>query len=349
MPHNILRHQVNDTPQINKAYLLILLNLKFTTPEEMFKNTKLSLSLLNSIETVDVSIAIQIVHNLNKFSSEPNWPAILGAHLGVASHGPVGYATISAPTVGKALMTFVEWYQIRSETYSAQIIQQNEAFEIIVSDTSGDAAFQETFFEAFMRAFEVLIQLLVGHSPQKETELHFKTFALNRRKAMEKEYDSLLFFGADTNKLLIPKNIWIQPSPLYDIDSYDFNIRKCQQLLAEMEQRGRIDLQVRNMIRKHFDQMVLSSDPSISPPTQTQICSKLYVTERTMIRKLKELNTSYKNILEKERRMFSERLLQKAKYTIYDIAEILGYREPANFCRAFKSWFGKSPSDFRRN
>jgi len=341
--------QVNHTPQINKAYLLIALNLKLATAAELLENTGLSLLSLKDTDSIDVPVAVQAVHNLNKLSHNPNWPAVFGAHLGASSHGPVGYATLSAPTVGKALMAFVEWFQVRCETYSEQITQHDEYFEIIISDTTGDPFFEAFFFESLMRALEVLVGLLIGRVPTGETELHFITLATDRGHLLEEAYDSRLFFGSDANKLLVPKQLWFKPSPLYDKDSYEFNLRKCQQLLEDQDIQHRIELRIRQIIRKHFEKMVVSTHDSLPPPTQIEICKIVHLTERTLIRKLKENNTSYKYILEQERRKCAETLLKDARYTIYNVAEILGYREAANFCRAFKRWTKQTPTEYRRN
>jgi AraC-like DNA-binding protein len=289
------------------------------------------------------------VHNLNSYSYTPNWPTILGKHLGIATHGPVGYATISAPSVGMALATFVKWYQIRSNTYSVSIIENDENVEITILDTTGDQGFQEFFFEALMRAFENLIELLIGHPPKGETKLYFKTLASNRKHLMEAEFASQLCFASPQNKLVVPKKLWFSPSPLYDKDSYEFNLRKCQQLLEELDIQGRLDLMIRKLIRQHFERAIISKASESLPPSLVELCEVLHLTERTLIRRLKELDTAYKKILEEERRKFAVQLLADAKYTVFNVADILGYRESANFCRAFKVWFKQSPTAYRRN
>jgi AraC-like DNA-binding protein len=337
------------TPQSNKAYVLIAKSLNFAPAEKLLEGTSLSESSLLKRETIDVADSIRIVHNLNSYSYTPNWPAILGKHLGIATHGPVGYATVSAPSVGRALATFVKWYQVRSDTYSESITENDETVEIVILDTSGDQGFEEFFFEALMRAFEDLIELLIGHPPEGQTQLHFKTLATNRRDLMEAEFASQLFFASTENKLVVPKKLWFSPSPLYDKDSYEFNLSKCQQLLEELDIQGRINLVVRKLIRQHFERVIVSKVSESMPPSLGELCQILHLTERTLIRKLKELNTAYKKILEEERRKYALQLLADAKYTIFNIGDILGYRESANFCRAFKSWFGQSPTAYRRN
>lgn len=340
---------MNNSPQANSAYVLIAMSLNFIPPSKLLEGTLLTESSLVDKEKINISDAIRIVHNLNKYSDTPNWPAILGQHLGVATHGPVGYASISAPTLGKALSTFIEWSQIRYDSYAGNIIEQEDCFEIVVRDTTGDEAYQAFFFEAFMRAFEVLITLIMGRAPCQETELHMIIPATSRKQLMQESYNSRLYFGATNNKLIVPKTLWFMPSPLYDKDSYEFNLRKCQQLLDAQNAQNHIDTKVRQLIRKHFEQCIVAPHSAAPPPTQIEICKSIHITERTLIRKLKTRNTAYKQILEEERKAFSVRLLADAKYTIFNIAEILGYRESANFCRAFKNWYKQSPSAFRRN
>ena len=340
---------MNPIPQTNKAYVLIAISLEFAPLSKVLEGTQLTETSLDELDTIDISDAIQVVKNINRYSYTPNWPVILGNHLGIATHGPVGYAAVSAPTIGKALSTFVEWFHIRSECYTSTISEGDESFEIRIGDTSGDEAYKSFFFESFMRAFEVLIGLLLGQPQTGKTHLYFEARAEDRKHLMAAVYDSNLHFGAEHNKLIIPKSIWYQPSPLSDQDSYQLNCRKCQQRLEKIEQKNRLDIAVRNILRHHIDNRIMSNNDAQHLPSLKQVCEALHHSERTLIRKLRQLDTSYKQILETERMFFSDKLLKDARYTVFDIADILGYTESASFCRAFKSWYGQRPSAYRRN
>jgi len=337
------------TTQANKSYVLIALSLNFAPPEQIFRGTQVSEQSLSECESIDIQDAIKIVHNVNRCSNTTNWAALLGNHLGVASHGPVGYATVSAPSVGKALSTFVEWYQVRIDCYTSNITEEDKQFEIVIAGTTGDAEYDTFFFEAFMRAFEILIALLTGNTPVEKTGLEFKTEALNRKSLMVAEYQSTLSFGKDENKLIIPKTLWYTPSPLYDRESHELNLRKCRQLFDERSAHGRIDMLVRGILRQHFEAALESESAELFPPQLKDICVQLHLTERTLIRQLKKYDTAYRKVLEDERKAFAKRLLQDARYTVFRISDILGYKEPANFCRAFKQWYSLSPSVYRRS
>ncbi|TNC81122.1 MAG: hypothetical protein C9356_11035 [Oleiphilus sp.] len=334
-------------PGIVKAYVAIAINLQFAPVERLLEDNPGLLEQLEKHDRIALEDAVQLVHKLYLHSQEVNMAAIMGRHLGVASHGPVGYATLSAPTVGKALTTFVEWFRIRCDTYAARISEREDAYEITISDTSGDRAFETFFAEAFLRAFEVLIATLMAEAPKHQTTLYFASEAINRRAQMCAEYDSRLVFAANENKMSVPKDIWFFRSPLYDRDAYEFNLGKCRQLLAAQAEQGRIDMQVRLRLQNHFERVMLDQSMS-APPSQKALCEAMNITERTMIRRLKRCHQSYRNILEEERQRHAERMLRDARYSIAQIADALGYREAANFCRAFKKWTGQRPSDYRR-
>ncbi|MFT7186745.1 MAG: AraC-like DNA-binding protein [Pseudohongiellaceae bacterium] len=337
------------SPRINKAYVFLALNLDFAPVDQVFKGSGVTAESMEQGDSIELKTVIKLIRNLKRYSHTPMWPTMLGEYLGINSHGPVGYAAISAPTVGKALSTFIEWGQVRFDTYTGSIIERDETFELIVGDTTGSPELKEVFFESFMRAFEVLTTLILGKQPKGSTALYFERSASSSiQLLMIDAYDSTLFFEADCNKLTIPKHIWFARSPLYDKDSFEFNLRKCQQLLNERNLDNRPDLAVRSVINKYFERGINENLQVAPPPNLSKISQLLNLSDRTLNRKLKYYSTSYKLILEKERSMISARLLSEARYSVADVSDLLGYRESANFCRAFKSWYGLSPTSYRR-
>lgn len=332
----------------HKAYLLIALQLDFAKTDVLLRGTQLSPEFLNTHDMISIADAITVVKNLNQHSHTPIWPALLGNHLGVASHGPVGYAAISAPSIGKVLSTFLKWYQVRAQIYSWKIDESDDYIDIEVIDTTQDEEFANFFFEAFMRAFEVTIALLIGHPATSELTLYFKQSESSRSDLMRSEYDASLIFAYPKNMLRLSKALWYQPSPLYDEESHQYNLLKCKQLLTSMHEESRIDLKITHKLQQHFDMALLLDSGVIQAPTLAQIGGELNITERTLIRKLSELQNSFRHLLESERYSYAKKLLRDARYPIFRIAECLGYQESANFCRAFKKWSGMTPNQYRR-
>ena len=75
----------------------------------------------------------------------------------------------------------------------------------------------------------------------------------------------------------------------------------------------------------------------------------LSVAEMTEFRsKLREQGVTYTQLVEDTRRDLSLQYVRDPNYSFNEVAFLLGFTEPANFSRAFKRWYGRSPSEFRR-
>ena len=84
-----------------------------------------------------------------------------------------------------------------------------------------------------------------------------------------------------------------------------------------------------------------------SEPGIEAIASRLGYAPRTLQRKLKEVDTSYQELLNKTRWQLAAHYLQEEQITIHEVACLLGFSEASAFHRAFKRWTGLSPGEFR--
>jgi AraC-like DNA-binding protein len=83
-------------------------------------------------------------------------------------------------------------------------------------------------------------------------------------------------------------------------------------------------------------------------PTQFQdIAQNLNMSERTLRRKLREENSSFRQVMDELRRDTAIRYLRETDLTVEDIAEILGFSDAANFRQAFRRWTKATPYEFR--
>jgi len=80
-----------------------------------------------------------------------------------------------------------------------------------------------------------------------------------------------------------------------------------------------------------------------TPPNLNNICKLVGLSERTLHRRLRKENTSFREILEEVRRERYSVLSAQENLTQVQIAAMLGYSEQSAFSRAYKSWFGVSP------
>ncbi|MCV6625435.1 MAG: helix-turn-helix transcriptional regulator, partial [Cellvibrionaceae bacterium] len=78
------------------------------------------------------------------------------------------------------------------------------------------------------------------------------------------------------------------------------------------------------------------------------VAASLNMSRHTLARRLRAGGSNYAQILERVRRDRALELLSQAQLSIEQVAERLGFAEVGSFSRAFKSWRGQSPRDYRR-
>ena len=84
-------------------------------------------------------------------------------------------------------------------------------------------------------------------------------------------------------------------------------------------------------------------------PSESHIAKKLNISERTLQRKLKDENCSFRELLATTRQSLACQHLKDLNIPVNEISFLLGYSEETNFARAFKRWTGMSPSEYRNN
>jgi AraC-like DNA-binding protein len=81
----------------------------------------------------------------------------------------------------------------------------------------------------------------------------------------------------------------------------------------------------------------------------SEVAKALAISERTLRRHLKQMSTSYSDILQEVRQDLAKAALIHSDLTIDEIASMLGYTETTNFRHAFRRWVGQSPHSYRQS
>ena len=116
---------------------------------------------------------------------------------------------------------------------------------------------------------------------------------------------------------------------------------KCPTRVGQLKRASKIDEALLRRVRCQFGWL----DHHV--PSLTEVAQSLAVSERTLRRYLRSMNTSYSAILQQVRQEISQQALIHSDLTVDEIAAKLGYSETTNFRHAFRRWVGCSPQVFR--
>jgi AraC-like DNA-binding protein len=90
----------------------------------------------------------------------------------------------------------------------------------------------------------------------------------------------------------------------------------------------------------------LSESAPMAPDLST-LATRLNLSERTVQRRLRESNLTFRELRDQVRSEIAKDALSSTNISIADLARRLGYSEPTAFTAAFRRWTGSTPSQFR--
>lgn len=265
-----------------------------------------------------------------------------GLRMRATHHGFVGYAAMSSATMEDALEVAVRFVQSRQRTFTLCQRVKSDHCEITFNERHSIPVLRSFFYETVMVGLLGTTSSLIGIEsgrlegvevlvdwPEPDYHLTYR----DRLPAFR--------FSQSINAIRMPMSYLKRPMPLADPYSAQKSIEICVQELAIA---GGNSESIVEAVSK-----LLMLTPHGGYPNATDIANMLHVSDRTLKRKLQESGTSFRALLDQASLRDAKELLGHRNLGIDQVAERLGYLNPANFARAFKKGTGMSPRDFRNS
>jgi AraC-like DNA-binding protein len=96
------------------------------------------------------------------------------------------------------------------------------------------------------------------------------------------------------------------------------------------------------LVRRAIQDRLTGQRPSIDAISQV-----LHMSPRTLQRRLQESGSSFQRVLDEARHQMARYYLSNSALELNEAAYLLGFEDPNSFGRAFRSWEGVPPSDWR--
>ena len=261
----------------------------------------------------------------------------VGQMYNLALFGVLGLAASSAPTVRdlfRAVPTYPElaWGCIEQAVWRDG---DEEYVAFYSNDQVGDCA--PFFVERDITATLNLIRQTLGEHVQP-LAVNFAHRAPADRHAYQRFFACPLNFAAGVNEIRFSCAVWDAVPPQANAMAYRFFTNQCRRLSEVMG----APLSYADVVRAR-----LRAAASI-PPFQV-VVAELYLTARTLQRRLKDEGTDFSALLTEVRLERARELIAHGGMANEEIASCLGFEDGSAFSRAFKSWTGQSPQAFRRD
>jgi len=260
----------------------------------------------------------------------------LGRSLHVSSYGLLGYAALSADTLGDALRLLLHYPALLGTYFRLELLVHEEQAWLRASNYRDRAALEAFNVEMCLASMKLTCDELLGQ-PVSVSQACFRHARPGYAERYGESFPCALSFAASDNAFAFPAALLERPLPLADSVTHGGMVERCRRLNAEFSSRQAWLERVRQLLAAQLAE----------PPGLENLAQQMYCSPRTLRRHLQELGTSYQGLLDELRFARAKALLSEAQWPVYRIAEVLGFSETASFRHAFQRWSGVPPSRFR--
>ncbi len=334
----------NNIKQIPAPFFLILLTFlqkkySFDTNSFLNKHHIKQTDLFQNDFTIDINIIKDLLRQI--LDEKQDYTLLYDlAKLSTPSRlGILGYIMIHSKNIQEALEKLCKYYILIGKRMKPIFDESEEEIKIVIifNDTN-DSIIDFEDYNALIHLFSILhlINQIIPfeikpkkiHLIQKKPIFHIKDSKIANIKTFFEEDENAIYFDKSIKKI---KTICADEKLLK---------------IFEKEAEETLDIKVSGSeLKDKVSSLILISSTQLDI-SQTSIAKKLNLSPRVLQKRLKEENTSFSQILQEVRKKLSIYYLSK-DMDLHTISLNLGYIDLSSFFRAFKKWYGITPSEYK--
>jgi AraC-like DNA-binding protein len=268
-------------------------------------------------------------------SNDPN----LGMHLAIrlprGSYGLLEYVGRSASTIRQAGERFLRYSTLLNDLVSfrfedGRLSQRVEGHASCVGRQAG-----EMFIALAVRYLREM-----ANEEWRPSRVGFAHRAPADVSEHESYFRSPITWGGGINFIEVPPDVLDRPVVTRDEMLFSVLDAQAQQLLASRPAKSDLLSKIRDAVRAVLED---------GQPQLADVAKRMKMSPRTLQRRLGAEGTTFQDVVDSVREELARIYMadEKRRYTIGELAYLLGFSEISALSRAFKRWTGMTPTQWR--
>ena len=264
-----------------------------------------------------------------------------GLRMQLSAHGFLGFAIMSSPTIKDALNTLLRYFPSRQYNLTLHSFVENESQIIeMVQKTPFSMghplfAIKSFMFEALLIGIVKGIAAMLQRHDFSDAIVCFDYSEPDYFAAYRNQLPKILF-DQPTYSIRFPLSLLELRPAMADLQAAQQAIELCEK---ELVLAGKLEESTGQQVRAL---LVVNNALSLE-----EVAIKLQTSSRRLARKLHTEGYLFSQLQEEARKRDALHLIEYTELEFQQIADMLGYLNPANFTRAFRNWTSETPSQYR--
>jgi AraC-like DNA-binding protein len=305
-------------------------------PEPMLQCAGLALETLHTGRAfLSLAQLQRLVAQALALSDDPALGLSVGLSTELSSHGALGFAAMSAGTLGEVLHLLPRFSAMRLNVVSFVLNADADPASLVLQERLPDPDLRAYVLGHVTGAVLRLLQSITGQPAVAGVVLDWPLPDAPQTQTL-RSMGLQLRTTAPAWRLSFPRALLDLPTPTPDPEAHRLALQLCVQQLAHSQQ-GSLAQRVRLRLLACERQF----------PRVEAMAAVEQVSARTLIRRLGEEGTRYQTLLDHSRADLACWLLAQTPLPVEEVATRLGFADPSNFSRTFRRWCGQTPRDYR--
>lgn len=305
--------------------------------ERLLTEAKLPLSLLHEPEAL-----LPLKHVFAFFEKTARAEGIgyfglsVGQRTQISDLGALGRLLSHSPTLYDAIQTWTHMVSSYNSGEQIWLTEREEKVWLCQKFMDGLDVGRHHAVHYSMLIMIHLVQLAAGFQ-WKPTEIHLETNDSHGLEQVEWLSDVKILLEQDATAIVLPRSLLsllLKNLDEYSNEQRDQDYETLRSSAPVKTFSGSVRQTMRFLLRQGY-------------PNIRSVAQIAGMSVRSFQRQLSEAGLTYSYLVEQVRFERSVQLLRDSTNKLTDIASEIGYKDAANFTRAFRRWAGTSPSDFR--
>jgi len=256
-------------------------------------------------------------------------------------HGAIptfDYVALCAPSLRAALQNWQRFIALRTNCYHMLFTEEPDCGILTwdIPDRLGPRT-QNMFAKVAWASsrIEHIVQ-----DPDMRLQIELTVPPPESTSRFQKKYGSRLKFSQPRDRILIPGRYLDSVPPKNEANLYSLVESTAMSEVEKILSLNDPITRIKTAINDHLK----AGDCKLE-----KVAKNLGMSQRSLQRHLETEGTSFRELTDTIRRSLASRYLRETNLNLKEIAFLLGFSELSSFSRAVKTWFGLSPSQYRRN
>lgn len=282
-------------------------------------------------EKVSLLWDLAVQRSCNRMLGIAERPASSLAHFDV-----VGYAMMSCPNLRASLGCLIQYLRVVSEAATVVLHEEGDGYSIQLTLFGGDNLVPRQRYEFDLLTLLSFLRWISGRrfSP---LFVEFSYPEPENAQLYHAAFDSPVRFNAAANRLVLCMADLTLPLPTHSPALEAFHAQFASQCLTRLD-----DKKISRMTGELIAHKLLGWEPR-----REEIARLLCLGDRTLRRRLEEEGTSFQKILDDTRRELAQQYFAQPRYSVGEVAYMLGFADQGTLFRACRRWFNVSPKQIQ--